>query len=192
MSASLESPTRSWDIGRVKNAHGNVVYVRRVRAGRAVGSRTIERRASKILALLDLRGAELSIVLCDDAFIRSLNRNYRGIDAPTDVLSFPQDGAVDGEAPTAILGDVVISLQTAVRQARTRRCSLVDETTALLIHGVLHLVGCDHQTSKNADEMFSRAAWLKKETKKPKSLLTGPNNSFKKAAHSSPNIPKCE
>jgi probable rRNA maturation factor len=190
--ANLESLTRPWDTGRVKNAHANIVYVRRVRAGRAVCSRTIARRASKILALLCLRGAELSIVLCDDAFIRPLNRDYRGIDAPTDVLSFPQDDVFDRETPMAILGDIVISLQTAARQASTRRGGLVDEATALLVHGVLHLVGCDHRTSKNADEMFACAAWLEKEAKRQKSLLTRPNNSFKKAAHSSPNIPKCE
>ena len=152
----------------MKAALANTVYVRRVRAGCAVDSRTIARRASKILALLDLSGSELSIVLCDDAFIRTLNRDYRGLDDPTDVLSFPQDGAVEDGAATTILGDVVISVETAARQSRARRCRLVDEVTALLVHGILHLVGCDHETSKDADEMFARAAQLEKEVKKAK------------------------
>jgi len=151
----------------VGTSSDNTVLVRRVRAGRALDSRTIARRASRILALLDLDGAELSIVLCDDAFIRALNRDYRGLDRPTDVLSFPQDGAGDRRRP-AILGDVVISLETASRQARAGRRALLDEATALLVHGVLHLVGCDHERPRDAAKMFSRAARLEKQIKSQK------------------------
>jgi probable rRNA maturation factor len=142
----------------------NAVYVKRVRAGRALSSRTVSRRASRILALLEVRGAELSIVLCDDAFVSALNRDYRGIDRATDVLSFPQDGAVP-RTGTAILGDVVISLETAARQARARRRPLLDEATDLLVHGVLHLVGYDHEAPKDALEMSARAVWLEKAVK---------------------------
>ena len=172
--------------------HVNTVYVKRVRAGRALSSRTVERRASKILALLDVRGAELSIVLCDDAFIRALNRDYRGLDRSTDVLSFSQGDGVEGGSTSAVLGDVVISLETAARQARARRQGLVDEATALLVHGVLHLVGYDHEGSRGAKVMFARAAFLEKEIKKPRSLLTAVNKSFKKAPQSLLKNPKCE
>jgi probable rRNA maturation factor len=174
----------------MKNDRAAAVLVKRVRAGRAVGSRTIARRAERILALLDRGGAELSIVLCDDAFIRSLNRDYRGLDEPTDVLSFPQDDGAANDAAPAILGDVVISLETAGRQARARRCTLVDEATALLVHGVLHLVGYDHEAPKEAAEMLEKADRLEKEAKRPKSLLTRPNNSFKKAPSSPPKKPQ--
>jgi probable rRNA maturation factor len=148
----------------VKPASTNAVLVRRVRAGRALDSRTVAGRASKILACLGLRGAELSIVLCDDAFIRELNRDYRGLDRSTDVLSFPQDGAAD-RAVAVILGDVVISLETATRRARAGRRGLLDEATALLVHGVLHLVGHDHERPDDAKKMSACAARLEKAIK---------------------------
>jgi probable rRNA maturation factor len=95
--------------------------------------------------------AELSILLTDDAFIRTLNREHRGKDKPTDVLSFSQtEGDEPGGLPDALteglLGDVVISLDTAERQARKRKHTLMDEVRFLLAHGILHLMGYDHQT----------------------------------------------
>ena len=170
----------------MKRTRANTVYVKRVRAGGAVDSRTIKRRALKILELLELRSAELSIVLCDDSFIRALNRDYRDLDTPTDVLSFQQDGTVGNDAASTVLGDVVISLETAARVAHERRCGLVDEATALLVHGILHLLGYNHETRRSSDEMLAQAVWLEKAVKKQKSLLTGPNNSFKKAPLSPP------
>jgi probable rRNA maturation factor len=140
----------------------NTVLVKRVRAGRAVSSRFVARRASRILDLLDVRNAELSIVLCDDAFIRALNRDYRGFDRATDDLSFPQDGGVPRKGTASILGDVVISLETAARQARARRRPLSGEAIDLLVHGILHLVGYDHVTQEKAREMSARAGRLKK------------------------------
>jgi probable rRNA maturation factor len=94
-----------------------------------------------------------------------LNRDYRQLDRATDVLSFSQDCAVDGSSATAVLGDVVISLETAARQARAGRRDLLDEATALLVHGVLHLLGYDHEGVRGAKAMFARAAWLEKEIK---------------------------
>jgi probable rRNA maturation factor len=98
--------------------------------------------------------AELSIVLTDDATIRRLNHSYRGKDAPTDVLSFsqieekgrrsrPAVGAMAG-AGRQVLGDVVISTDTAARQAPRYGHDLATELTRLLVHGVLHLLGHDH------------------------------------------------
>jgi probable rRNA maturation factor len=82
--------------------------------------------------------AELSIVVCDDAFIRDLNLRWRGKDAATDVLSFPMDAEV--------LGDIVISVQTAERQAEAVGHPLQSELAVLLVHGLLHLLGHDHET----------------------------------------------
>lgn len=92
---------------------------------------------------------ELSLVLCDDAAIRDLNRQYRKKNYATDVLSFPQDdyGAMPG-VPMRLLGDLVISLDTAKRQAEERGHSLLDECRILLVHGMLHLVGFDHERSE--------------------------------------------
>ncbi|NLK07879.1 MAG: rRNA maturation RNase YbeY [Firmicutes bacterium] len=113
---------------------------------------------------------EVSIVLCDRDFIQQLNSEYRGLDEPTDVLSFPQaefvsqgipkeiapDRAESGGAlwPLSpvldggriILGDVVISLETALKQAEAYGHSLEREVVYLLIHGLLHLLGLDHET----------------------------------------------
>ena len=96
---------------------------------------------------------ELSIVLCDDAFIRPLNRDYREKDSPTDVLSFAQrEGAVAFE-DDPVLGDVIISVETAARQAAERGITLLQELRVLLCHGLLHLLGYDHLTEDERAEM---------------------------------------
>ncbi len=118
------------------------VSVRRVGGG--IDRRTLARRARKILIDLGRDNAELSIVVCDDVMIRELNSEYRGKDRPTDVLSFPMLDDDDG-GDVSLLGDVVISLETATRQARSRKHPLLTEVTFLLIHGILHLVGYDHR-----------------------------------------------
>ncbi len=92
---------------------------------------------------------EISIVLCDDLFIRDLNREYRGKDEPTDVLSFAQDDP-------DVLGDIIISLPTAARQAASANWPLESEIALLGIHGLLHLLGYDDETAAGAWEMQRR------------------------------------
>jgi probable rRNA maturation factor len=109
---------------------------------------------------------EVSVVLCDNAFIRELNRNYRHIDEPTDVLSFPQEdthgeGQMGVTLPldddgTVILGDVVISLERAMEQAGTYGHSFEREVGYLLAHGLLHLLGMDHNTEEERKGMRKR------------------------------------
>lgn len=91
---------------------------------------------------MDFPDAELSVVVTDDEHIHALNREWRGKDKPTDVLSFPQQAPSPGGGP--VLGDVVISGDTAQRQAHERGHSLEHELERLLVHGVLHLLGHDH------------------------------------------------
>jgi probable rRNA maturation factor len=100
--------------------------------------------------------AELSVALVDDGAIQTLNRDYRYVDAPTDVLSFSMR---EGEAPNmgGLLGDIVISLDTAARQARTFGHTLGDEVDELLFHGFLHLLGCDHHN------LSDRQVWIETE-----------------------------
>jgi probable rRNA maturation factor len=106
----------------------------------------IARRGRCLLDALRLPDAELSLLLVSDAVMRELNRDWRGKDRPTDVLSFAQaEGS--GGAPAGLLGDVVISIDTARRQAAERAASLGSELDRLLIHGVLHLLGYDHERS---------------------------------------------
>ncbi|MCW5889917.1 MAG: rRNA maturation RNase YbeY [bacterium] len=106
----------------------------------------VSRNARRLLRALALPDAELSIVLCSDAVIHGLNRDWRGRDRPTDVLSFAQ-GEGEGARPAGLLGDVVISVDTARRQAAERGATLGRETDRLLVHGLLHLLGYDHEGS---------------------------------------------
>lgn len=100
---------------------------------------------------------ELSIVLCDDDFIQKLNNDYLGHNRPTDVLSFPIE---DDELETGVraIGDVVISVETAARQAEKLSHSIGLEVAFLLIHGVLHLQGYDHDTRGEQLRMRDREA----------------------------------
>jgi len=114
--------------------------------------RLVKNMADRMLRALELEDAELSVLLTDDARIQALNREHRGKDRPTDVLSFPMDErATTGRG--RVLGDVVISLDTALRQARGRKRNLVAELRFLLAHGLLHLLGYDHGTAGEKRQM---------------------------------------
>lgn len=105
-----------------------------------------------LLVALALGPAELSVVFTDDAAIRALNAEWRGKDEATDVLSFPQHDA--GEAVTGgVLGDLVISVDTAAAQAATQGHDLATELRVLLVHGLCHLLGHDHLEPVEAAEM---------------------------------------
>jgi probable rRNA maturation factor len=117
-------------------------------------------------ALEELRGSEtweLSIILVGDEEIRQLNKAYRHIDKSTDVLSFPlQETNAPGSFKTHSepffpfpLGDVIISVDTAERQALAHHHSLGDEMDILLVHGILHLAGYDHEKKKEAKQMLA-------------------------------------
>ncbi|MBW2465562.1 MAG: rRNA maturation RNase YbeY [Deltaproteobacteria bacterium] len=112
-----------------------------------------------MLRALGLEHAELSLLLCDDATIHALNRDYRDIDRPTDVLAFPQEeeGTEEhGAGHPRMLGDVVISLETARKQALGAGRTIASEVTMLLAHGLLHLLGYDHRTQVEDRQMKAR------------------------------------
>jgi len=109
-----------------------------------VNGRALVATARRLLTAADVANRGLSVSLVDDGRIRRLNRDYRGHDRPTDVLSFPLDGAVLEPSPEPLLGDVVISVETAKRQAAGYDAPLQREIYRLLIHGLLHLMGYDH------------------------------------------------
>jgi probable rRNA maturation factor len=115
----------------------------------------LRRSARRVLEALRLPDAELSLLLVSDPVMRTLNRDWRGKDRSTDVLSFSQREG-DGGAPGQLLGDVVISVDTARRQAEERGESLVRESERLLIHGVLHLLGYDHEVSEQEARRMQR------------------------------------
>lgn len=111
--------------------------------------------AERVLAALDLDAAELSVLLTDDEGIQPLNRDWRGKDKPTDVLSFSQYDPDEAPPPGVplLLGDVVISVQTATRQAAERGHDTAHEVRILLVHGICHLIGHDHEEDDEAEEM---------------------------------------
>ena len=126
-----------------------------------------ERIASRILDALECPEAELSVVVVDDAGIQELNRDYLGRDRPTNVISFPMlEGEESGIVP-GLLGDVVISADTAARDAEEAGSTFEREFFFLLIHGILHLVGFNHEGVDDAeiarmeakeDELFALVA----------------------------------
>jgi probable rRNA maturation factor len=112
-----------------------------------------ERIATVILECLGRADAELSVAFVDDERMRGLNRDWRGKDATTDVLSFSQ---IEGEAMSSgvdLLGDVVISVPVLERQAADGGWSVDEELARLLLHGVLHLLGFDHENDEDARVM---------------------------------------
>ena len=99
---------------------------------------------------------EVSIHLTDDAEIHALNRQYRHIDRPTDVLAFAMREGSDTDVNPHLLGDVVISLETAQRQSLAQGHPFEVELALLTVHGMLHLLGYDHQTPAEAAIMFGK------------------------------------
>jgi rRNA maturation RNase YbeY len=124
----------------------------------------LRRAARRLLGALRLSDAELSILLVSDRVMRDLNCRHRGRDRTTDVLAFAQR---EGTAtpPDGLLGDVVISVDTARRQAAERGASAAREAERLLVHGLLHLLGYDHERSAAEARRMQRreralARWL--------------------------------
>jgi probable rRNA maturation factor len=115
--------------------------------------RLLAARARAALRAIGQPRAELSLSLVDDVAMGELNAVHRGKAGPTDVLSFSLLEGAHSEHRGALLGDVVIDVEQAARQARRARRALDDELAKLLIHGVLHLVGHDHEAAAEARRM---------------------------------------
>ncbi|MBE1205762.1 rRNA maturation RNase YbeY [Aminobacter carboxidus] len=98
-------------------------------------------------------GVELSLVFTDDDAIQSLNAEWRQKDKPTNVLSFPAFPMAPGDPLPPMLGDIVLAYETVVREAELEGKPLENHITHLIIHGLLHLLGYDHETDEEAEEM---------------------------------------
>jgi probable rRNA maturation factor len=118
------------------------------------------RGARAMLEALRMTECELSILLTGDSQIAVLNRVYRKKNRPTDVLAFAQREGEHGDRSGALLGDVVLSVETAKRQAQARGATLASELTMLLAHGLLHLLGWDHETPSKDRRMRRETARL--------------------------------
>jgi probable rRNA maturation factor len=138
----------------------------------AFTKRGLEQFLAEAVQQARLEGA-VSVLLTGDEEIRRLNREFRGKDQATDVLSFP---ARDGSGHTRVAGDLAISVETAAREAELRSHSLGVELRVLLLHGILHLAGFDHET--DSGEMARRENLLRKKLGLEQGLIdraaTGP------------------
>jgi probable rRNA maturation factor len=111
--------------------------------------------ASQALQLAKYAGeVELTVVIDDDEMLRGLNKQFLGIDSPTDVLSFPAD-EVDPDTGINYLGDIIISYPRAKSQADQAGHPVEAEIQLLVIHGILHLLGYDHSTDEEKQEMWA-------------------------------------
>ncbi len=134
-----------------------MIYYRNDVKRSGVDGRALKSTAQRLLAAANESSSSLSLTLVDDAAIRILNREHRGKDRATDVLSFPLLDE-NNVSPERMLGDVVISVETARRQAAEYDAPLTRELERLLIHGILHVLGHDHEqtTDRNAMESEER------------------------------------
>lgn len=141
-----------------------------------VTPRAIAMRAGRMMRALQIEDHELSILLTDDKQIKILNRDYRKKNRPTDVLAFAMREGSGGHLAGRVLGDVIISLETAERQAPQFSRSSAEEVTFLLAHGLLHLLGWDHDTDAKERAM----------TKETKKLCVAAASAPKAATKTSP------
>ena len=144
------------------------VYIKNQQRLIKANQHKIKKNLSKALHILGLNSAEISILLVNDKRMKILNKQYRGINKTTDVLSFPQipkfeirnskflKSAIHLPCSALLLGDIVINLHQAKRQAIEHNLTFNEELNLLLIHGLLHLVGYDHEKGGSAKKKMKK------------------------------------
>lgn len=120
-----------------------------------IDSRNLKKQLNIALHHLSLEEKELSVLLVNDRKIKSLNQSFRDKNKPTDVLSFPQFEDAEG-FDSILLGDVVVSLETAERQAKEHGLTFEEEVVLLITHGLLHLLGYDHEISAKEEKRMQK------------------------------------
>lgn len=121
-----------------------------------VDLKDIEALLKKSVKFLNIENAVFNVIIIDDSKIHEINREYRGVDRSTDVISFALEDAKDNiNVPARILGDIYISIDTARRQAYEYYNTEKEEIRFLVIHGLLHLLGYDHMNANDEKEMMS-------------------------------------
>ena len=141
------------------------ILIRMDKENPSLKERKIERKLGKVLEDLGFHDKELSVLLTDDEGIAELNARHLGKAGPTNVLAFPMEDKGDSGFQTPLLGDVVVSLDTALRESAETGETLTECLDRLLVHGILHLAGYDHETSA------SEAARMEKQEQRLQSLM---------------------
>ena len=157
---------------REQAAGGFTIEIRNLQRKHRIDQELIRDKSKAILSLCGLKNVELSILTVNNQRIQDLNKKYRGIDKPTDVLSFPMGeynpplppfnkGGMRGlSAQPLLLGDVVLSMEKIQSQAREQGHSVDCELMMLLTHGILHLVGYDHERSLQEERRMRKKEGL--------------------------------
>jgi probable rRNA maturation factor len=128
-----------------------------------IAKKRLRQTAKAILSALDCPNAELSILIVDNQQIAKLNREFFNRKGPTNVIAFPMQAGQFSEISPNLLGDVVISIETALQESRNAGLSMEERVNQLLIHGILHLLGYDHVTTESeARKMEKKASKLLK------------------------------
>jgi len=109
--------------------------------------------AATLMHIRPEQESDIGITLANEAQLQQLNSQFLGIDSPTDVLAFP-DGDIDPDSQRVYLGDIIISIPRAASQAESGGHSLTAELQLLIVHGVLHLLGCDHARFEDKEAMW--------------------------------------
>lgn len=136
-----------------------------------LAAQTVRKAIIAAASTLSTAGGEVSIVLTDDSAIRLLNRDWRGIDQPTNVLSFPASGNKTSEG-ARLLGDIVIAYETLERECDNEARIVLHHLAHLAVHGFLHLIGYDHQTDSQAEEMEGLESKIMKHLNMPDPYLS--------------------
>ncbi len=131
----------------------------------------IREKIKQILNALDYNFTEISVVITDNNQIQQLNKTYRNVDKTTNVLAFPMQEGQFGDITPGLLGDIVISCETAQKEADNADITLMERMSQLLIHGILHLIGFDHETSEmDARKMEEKSLELLRQIENNKDL----------------------
>jgi len=126
-----------------------IIFVDKVNFLNKEQKKKLKNLTSLILQKLEIpNNKELCITFVNDDSMRKINEAYRKINRTTDVLAFPQDGP-----DTSLLGDIIISIETAIRRSKMHKINFQDEISTLIIHGVLHIIGYNHKRKTEAREM---------------------------------------
>jgi probable rRNA maturation factor len=132
------------------------LYIRNESPRFKIDSRMLKRQFNIVLQHLSIEDKELSVLLVNDHKIKNLNQSFRDKDTPTDVLSFPQFDEEEEGFDSILLGDVVVSLETAERQAEEHGLTFEEEVVLLIVHGLLHLLGYDHEVSAKEEKRMQK------------------------------------
>ncbi len=130
------------------------IYIKEENKSLPVSIKILKKLSRTAFSLTGKEAGDISLVVCDDQFISRLNTKYKGIEAPTDVLSFTMREEETPQIGSNILGDIIISIDTARRQANAMGETLDEEFLILFIHGLLHLLGYTHNYQKDEKTMM--------------------------------------